>query len=300
MYTPGMVPVVVAFLALVWGANFIFMKWAVEFLTPAQTVLFRLILGFVVVFLYALAARQLRTEHLRHWRHFIVMGCLASALYYWLFTVGTELLPSGIAGALSGVVPISALIAAAIFLPDERITGRKAIAIAIGFSGVILLSRPFEASLADTSIEGVLYMIAGSLSLGVSFVYARRFITPLKLRAGALTTYQLAFAVVIQWLFTDLDGAAAILDDQVALWGLIVGLGILGTGGAFLAYYFTIERLGAIRASSVTYLPPIVALFIGAVLVGEDIGISDYVGTALILTGVLMLHRRSGQGVRTR
>ncbi len=62
--------------------------------------------------------------------------------------------------------------------------------------------------------------------------------------------------------------------------GLVLGLGILGTGLAYVIYYYIIEKLGAVSASSVTYIPPIVALAIGVIIVGERIGIWGYLGTA--------------------
>lgn len=290
---PLHMPLVLTFLAVIWGVNFIFVKWAVEYLEPSQVVLVRLILGFAVVLIFALATRQLSRSQLRHWPHFLVMSCLAGALYYYLFTVGTDLLPSGIAGAISGGVPIFALIASLMFLGDEPVTKKKVISIMIGFAGILLLSRPFESAAGDISLAGVGYMVAGSLSLGSSFAYARRFITPLKLGAGALTTYQLGFAIVIQALFTDLSGVSAITEDSRALWSLIVGLGILGTGGAYVGYYYVVDKLGAVKASAVTYISPVVALFVGAFFVHEPIIWVDYLATALILWAVVMLREKS-------
>ena len=61
---------------------------------------------------------------------------------------------------------------------------------------------------------------------------------------------------------------------------------------AYLLYYFIVERMGAVGASTVTYLPPVVALLIGALLVGEPIETRDYLATALILAGVVLLNTR--------
>jgi drug/metabolite transporter (DMT)-like permease len=74
--------------------------------------------------------------------------------------------------------------------------------------------------------------------------------------------------------------------------GTIIGLGLFGTGLAFILYYYLIEHLGAVRASSATYLPPIVALLIGFFIVGEDIDLIDLMGTVLILFGVYVINRK--------
>src|SRR5690606_31489878 len=82
------------FLGLVWGSNFIFVKRAAEYLTPAQITLLRVVFGFLPVFLFALLRGELRWSHARHAHHFVVMALLATALYYFAFAKGTALLPS--------------------------------------------------------------------------------------------------------------------------------------------------------------------------------------------------------------
>ena len=282
-------------LGIIWGSNFIFMKWATEYITPMQVVLARVVLGFLPVFIYALASRQLKLSHLRFSGHFVVMACLAAVIYYYGFARGTSLLPSGIAGAVSGAIPLFAILSAAILLPEERFDRSRIIGIFVGLLGVVLIARPFETDPGSASIEGVTYMVIGSLSIGVSFVYARRFVTPLNLPTAALTTYQLGFASLILLVITPYASIDNIVTDPIALIGLIIGLGLLGTGVAYILYYFIINKLGAVAASSVTYLPPVVALLIGAVLVGESITWLDYFATALILGGVVLLNQRERQ-----
>ncbi len=278
-------------LGLIWGSNFIFMKWTLEFITPSQVVFVRVILGFAPVFLYALVKRQLRIAHLQHSVHFFTMACLAAAVYYYGFAKGTSLLPSGIAGAVSGAIPLFSLIAAVLFLPEEKLSRLKTLGLTVGFVGVLAIARPFEADLGGASSEGVLYMVAGSLSLGISFVYARKFITPLNIPAAALTSYQLGFATLILAFVVDMEGIGSVSESGRAMGALILGLGLLGTGLAYIIYYFIVAEMGAVRAASVTYLPPIVALFIGAIFVREPIGWLDYLATGLIFAGVILVNR---------
>ncbi len=282
----------VAWLALgvIWGSNFIFMKWATDYISPEQVVLARVALGFIPVLLYAAAKHQLKTAHLKHAKHFVVMACLAAAVYYYGFARGTSLLPSGIAGAVSGAIPLFSVIAAALFLRDERLTRIKVLGLIIGFIGVLMIARPFDTGFGGASAEGVLFMTLGSFSLGVSFVYAKKYVMPLKLPTAALTTYQLGFATIILAAFTNFGSISNITQSNTALAGLVLGLGLMGTGLAYIIYYYIVSEMGAIAASSVTYVPPVVALIIGAILVGEQIELTDYVATALIFVGVILLN----------
>jgi drug/metabolite transporter (DMT)-like permease len=260
-------------------------------------VLLRVAFGFPPIFLYALAKRSLRWEHVRYAHHFVVMSLLATAVYYLAFAKGTVLLPSSIAGLLSGAIPLFTFLCACLFMREEHVSMTKAAGVGIGFLGVLLIARPWSAS-GGINLLGVVYMIAGSISVGCSFVYARRFVSPLKLPAAALATYQIGLAMIFLSLLTNLQGVGALFNDARASIGLILGLGLSGTGLAYVIYYFIVENLGAVRAASVTYIPPVVALLIGVSLVGDKIQPGGYVAMVLILSGVALLQsgRRSVQG----
>jgi drug/metabolite transporter (DMT)-like permease len=284
------------FLGVAWGTNFIFMKWAAQEISPAQIVLLRSVFGLLPVVVHSVQKRALHWQHIRHAHHFVVMSLLATAIYYVAFAKGTALLPSSIAGLLSGAIPLFTFLCAWLFLREEKVTATKAAGVFLGFLGVLLIARPWSSS-GGINMVGVGYMIAGSISVGCSFVYARRFISPLKLPVAALTAYQIGLAVIFLLMVTNLDGIAAVFRDTRAWIGLVFGLGLCGTGLAYLAYYYVVAELGAVAASSVTYIPPIVALLIGAILVGDEIHPLSYVAMILILSGVLALQlgsRRTG------
>lgn len=75
---------------------------------------------------------------------------------------------------------------------------------------------------------------------------------PLKIPSVALTSYQLIGATVILLAITPFKGISNVFSNTNAALGLIIGLSFLGTGLAFLIYYFIIDKVGAVKASSVT------------------------------------------------
>jgi drug/metabolite transporter (DMT)-like permease len=186
-------------LGLIWGCNFIFMKWAFQLIEPTQVVFLRILLGFLPILGFALWRKELKLAHLRHWFHFLVMSLLATTLYYYAFARGTSLLPSGGAGMLSGAIPLFAFITAFIVLRQDRLTLCKAMGILLGFAGVLLIARPWTMGASEVNAVGVLYIVAGSLSLGCSFVYARKFLSRLNISPVALSTYQIGFALISKY-----------------------------------------------------------------------------------------------------
>ena len=113
--------------------------------------------------MYALVTRALSWKQLRYAHHFIVMSPLATTtVYYYSFAKGASLLLSSVAGMLSGAIPLGRCCA-----PSGRRFG-----VLCGFVGVLMIARPWNGAVASVDLRSVAYMVAGSLSVGCSFVYA--------------------------------------------------------------------------------------------------------------------------------
>jgi drug/metabolite transporter (DMT)-like permease len=281
-----------AALGLIWGTNFIFMKWASVYISASQIVFLRLLFGFVPILIVALFTGALKWRQLRHAHHFFVMSLLATSVYYYAFARGTALLLSSVAGMLSGAIPLFAFVCAWVLLRQERPTARMTLGIVCGFFGVLLIAQPWNAGNTGVNLAGVLYVVAGSLSVGCSFVYARRFLSGLDISPLALTTWQIGFGLIAITCVSDFHGMMRVTSDVRAATGLVLGLGVLGTGVAYILYYFIVRRLGAIAASSVTYIPPVVALVLGLAIGGESIKPLDLLAMLAILGGVFLLQSR--------
>ncbi|SAK83185.1 putative DMT superfamily transporter inner membrane protein [Caballeronia hypogeia] len=102
---------------------------------------------------------------------------------------------------------------------------------------------------------------------------------------------------------TDFAGMERLLQDWRATAGVVVGLGTLLTGAAFLIYYYLLEKLGAVASSSSNYLAPAVALLIGWA-VGERFGLPETVAMVLIFGSIALLQigqqRASGESRMSR
>lgn len=283
-------------IGFVWGSNFIFIKMATEVLPPMQVVFLRVVVGFVPLALVALWTGAIRRDQLRHLPHFAVMSVLATSFYYYGFVAGGALLPSSVAGLLGGAIPIVTFLTTLVFLRSERPNGLIALGVALGFVGIALTARPWENG-ATVSLRGVAWLLSGVVSVGISFVYARRYLAPLQLQPVALAAWQTGLASLTLAVLTDFDGITVILDHPRALVALVLGLGILGTGLAYLIYYYMVQKLGAVGASGATYLPAVVAVAIGAA-VGETIGLVEVVALVLILGGVALIQLGGAQARR--
>lgn len=288
---------VFALLGLFWGSNFIYMKWAAELITPAQITLLRVFFGFLPLAIVAWRKGVIKRDQVRHLPHFLVMAVLATAFYYFAIAEGTALLPSGIAGVLGGSISIFTTIATALFLRSEKPNALMITGVLLGFAGIVLIARPWEGTDRTIDIHGVLWMLAATTILGLSYVYVRRFLSPFNLPPLALATWQTGLALLVLLALVDQTGMANILHDWHAAAGVAIGLGVLGTGTAFLIYYYLLQELGAVAASGATYITPNVALLIGW-FAGEKIGMLEIVAIILVLASIAMLQIGRQHAVR--
>ena len=280
------------FLGLLWGTNFIYMKWAAVLISPAQIVLLRVFFGFLPLAFVAWRKRVIARSQLRLLPHFLVMAAVATAFYYYAIVRGTDLLPSGIAGVLGGSISLFTAICSLLFLRSEKLNGLMALGVVLGFAGIVLIARPWEGMGEGAGnpidLDGVFWMLSGAIILGVSYVYVRRFLTPHNLPPLALVTWQIGLALLIMLGVTNFTGMGRIVEDGRAAFGVVIGLGVLGTGAAFLIYYFLLQELGAVAASGATYITPVVALAISW-FAGERVSLLEVAAAILILASIALL-----------
>jgi len=281
-------------LALLWGSNFLFIKVALDGLSPAQIVLGRMVLGAVVL----LAVVALRREPLPRrpgmWAHLVLMATLANLVPYFLFGYGEQRITSSLAGVLNATTPLFTLVIAATSGSGERLTATRAGGLALGFGGVLVLVAPWRDGSLSGELPGQLACLGAAVCYAVSFVWTRRFLTGRGYPPMALAAAQLGASVVLLGLVSPL-----IVRDPVSLTpavtASILALGVLGTSAAYLLYYRLIADEGATTTSTVLYFLPVVAVVLGVLVLGEPLGWNLFVGTAVVLTGVALSEGRLGR-----
>jgi drug/metabolite transporter (DMT)-like permease len=286
-------------LALLWGSNFLFIKVALDGLSPAQVVLGRMTLGAAVL----LAVVGLRREALPRqpvmWLHLAFMAVLANLVPYFLFGYGEQRITSSLAGVLNATTPLFTLVIAAASGTGERLTATRAAGLVLGFGGVLVLVAPWRAGSLSGELAGQLACLGAAVCYAVSFVWTRRFLTGRGFPPRALAAAQLGASVVLLALVSPL-----VVRDPVSLTpavtASILALGVVGTSAAYLLYYRLIADEGATTTSTVLYFLPVVAVVLGVLVLDEPLGWNLFAGTAVVLLGVALSEGRLGRGTRPR
>lgn len=268
--------------AALWGSSFLWIKYALHGFSPLQIALIRIALG-AIVLVVVLRGMGLRLPADRTtWRHLAVIGLFGTAIPFVLFGIGERTVDSSIAGIANATTPLWAVVLGYL-TSTEPTTRRRLLGIGLGFAGTVLVLAPWNG--AGPDLGGMAACLGAALSYAVSLVYLTRHLHNRGLAPVALSSGQLVTATVWLTLAVPVSGTSAITPRFDAL--LAVGiLGLFGTGLAFLIFFRLIADVGPTMASTVTYLMPIVAVALGAAVLGEPLHLSLLLGAAVVLAGI--------------
>jgi drug/metabolite transporter (DMT)-like permease len=277
-------------LALIWGASFLFIKLAVRDMSPATLVLSRAVFGAVTLGLIFAARRQTPFPAGTRARllPFLVMAIFGSLLPWFAFGFGELSISSALASILNATTPLWTAVFAYWVTPAERPSAINYLGVAIGFlgTGIVIAPDLIGQPLRATTI-GTLAVAGAAASYAVAALVQRR-------RLRGVSPLQVGFwqlAITAPFAFA---GALPTIGATHLSWTSILAMLVLGVGGsgiAYLLYYFMMNTLGGTRATTVTFLLPVTAVFWGATLLQEAVTIPILAGMVVILVGVFLTSR---------
>ena len=261
-----------------------------------QIVVDRMVAGAAVMLTVLALARHDLPRGRAPWAHLAVMAVVANIAPYFFFGWGIERIASGLAGVLNATTPLFTL-AFALTIRSERLSAVRMAGLLLGFVGVVVLAAPWRTTALGGSLPAVGACLLGSACYAASYVYARRFLTGLGFSALVLSTGQMAAGAMLLVLATPIVARTAVTLTPTVIASVFV-LGVLGTGGAYVLNYRLIADEGAVAASTVTYLIPLVAVVLGAMILNEPLTWHLVAGGLIVLVGVAVSEGRLSKTVR--
>jgi len=277
-------------LGLVWGCSFIFIKLGLEFLTPVGVAFGRCALGAMTLLLIVkIRGIKLPTDR-RTWLVLWVVSLLLNVFPGILFAFAEQRVTTALAGIINACTPLSTLIFLFIFFKSEKIAAQHIVGLILGGIGVLTVLGIWK-GLGSGSTSGVIALLAAITCYGLSFPIIKKYLTPLKLRAEALAASQVTAGALTLLPFYLINGIAK---DEYRPGPIMamMALGIFGSGLAYIWNFQIVERAGSSIASSVTYLTPVVAVFVGWIFLGENISWHEPVGGAIVVLGAAISQGR--------
>ncbi len=269
-------------LSVLWGAAYLFTRSAVPAFGPAPLVALRL--GIAALILLPILVYRGKWPQLRaHPRQLLMVGVPFTALPFLLLSWGSLHITAGLVAVLNATAPMFAALIAHFWLKD-RLGAWRAAGLVIGFFGVAML---MWGNVSFKSTEGLLAVAAvlvTSMFWSVGATYTRRRLAGVD--ALVTTAASLAFAslslVPLAWATWPVQPIGA------RAWAEMAFLGVASSAIGMLMYFRLLRRIGPVKAMSVTFLSPLVALVSGSLYLGEAITLQMLAGAAVVLLGTAL------------
>lgn len=218
-------------------------------------------------------------------RLYLLMGFLSFVIPFGLVYWAQQFVPSGMAAVLFAVYPFWVVIFSYLRMKEEPIGFYKIFGTVLGFGGIVVIfSDSFKGDLSDYLIGMFAVVLSGTMQawIAVSIKKYGNHLHPLSMNfipmviAGISMTAIALFAEDISTLKFNENAVLSIL--YLAVFGSIV---------TFTSFYWLIKRVNLVILSLIAFITPVVALLLGYILYSETLSTRHFIGSALVLTGVL-------------
>lgn len=272
-----------AALAVIWGSAFMLVKVALEELPPLTLVAGRLFGAAAFLTIGLVVLRKSLPPLGKAWVPFVVLGLGNNVYPFTMLSWGQQHIDSSQAAILVASMALWTAVLAHFWI-KERLTPNQVVGLLAGFAGVFVLIGADLRDITESSTLGQLAIIGGVMGYAFGTVYVRGFMReedPTVMAAGQMLVGAAFMAPVALAFDTPFD--LEISTKTALAWGT---LGIVSSAIAYLIYFRLIRNVTAMQASMVGYLIPVTAVFLGAIVLDERLGVNSFVGLALIVFGV--------------
>lgn len=282
-------------LAVLWGSSFFFIEIALRNLSWGQIAWSRVVAGGVFMAVMLLLTREKLPKEPVVWAHISFAGIIGVGIPFVFYPWAQQFINSATATIYNGLTPIMTTIVAVYVLRVEKFNRNQLLGVLIGLVGLIIIIGPWNITELGGYFWGQMAAIAAALMYGVSGTWLKKFVFPRGVSSRAISIIQIGSAAIFILLWTPLLTAGPVTLD----WTTVVAIAVIGFGGTGIAYFWyndVLNNWGPTRTSGVTYIMPIVGVFLGVVFLGEALHWNEPVGGLIVIVGVLVMRLQPKQG----
>lgn len=279
---------ILAALGLTWGSSYILIKKGLISFSPQQVACVRMSITFFCFLPFFLW--QIKKIDWKKWKYLAIVGFFGSFFPALLFATAQTKISSSLTGVLSSLTPLATLLLGISFF-NVKTTWTKIAGVMIGLAGAIWLLLVDKAGGNWTGFKFGLLVVLACLFYGYSSNVIKIHLSELRtLSISAVSYFLVGIPSLVYLLYS---GFLDVFNHDEQAWtslGYLSLLAIFGTVIGSLLYFKLIKKTSAVFASTVSYLTPMVALFLGA-LDGEVITLLHVAGMIAILAGVYVARK---------
>ncbi len=274
--------------ASIWGAMYVVVKVVVEVVPPLELVWMRYLIAVIALGIIGIMMRQSWKIAKKDWLIIFLVGLIGNTISIVTQEMGTMLSTAQMGAIITATTPAFMVVFARLIL-KESITLKKCLSIALATIGVGIIVG--NGQIDVTQQLGGHYLLLAALTWALMSVLVKKI--PSHYSQIVVTTYTSMIAVMLLTPFVlprlkNLDLASVL---QPTISGGLLYLGIISTAGGFLLWNKGLQLMNASSGGLFFFFQPIVRTFLGWLLLGETIGLSFWIGSLLIFSGVFIVIR---------
>jgi drug/metabolite transporter (DMT)-like permease len=289
--------IVVAFglVYVFWGSTYLGIGIAVEQIPPGVVCAVRFLIAGTLMLAYcALTGRRIRFSAQQLF-HLAAVGILLLMGGNLTLSYAERIVPTGLAALLIAVTPLWFLVLDSLLLGDHHISRRGKIGLAIGIAGIVVLILPdlrpgsgHPNALGHRELWWSLVLQLGSFSWALGSVLSKKWQTAAADPFSAIA-WQVIFAGIANLIF-----ALIVERHSPRTWtlrgvGAILYLVVCGSWIGYTAYIWLLQHVPTSKVSTYAYVNPVVAVFLGWLVLHERINVYIVMGSAIIVASVVLV-----------
>ena len=281
----GLIAATFAFLILVWGTTWGAITFSLEGFPPLFGLSLRFFLGSAILCAALTWRRGWQRPTPRLWGLWISQCIFAFGVAYGITYWAEQWVPSGLVAVLFATFPLWVAVFGYFVLPEERLGLLGLVGLVLGFGGVGVIFSDDWSALGGTGVAAAAAMtLISPASAAVNQVWIKRWGKGFS--ALLLTGPPIGIAALMMLGLSALWESGRPFTPTGPAVMSVIYLGALGTAVTFGLYYWLMQHVSAIRLSLITFATPVVAVWLGAVLLNEPLTLRIVAGAALVLAGV--------------
>ncbi|MCM3378372.1 MULTISPECIES: DMT family transporter [Shouchella] len=280
----------------IWGGMYVVVKILVEVIPPVELVWMRYVIALVALVILGFVTKQNWSIRKKHFRIIVAIALVGYVVSIIAQETGTMLSTAQMGAIITATTPAFMVLFASVIL-KERLTFKKAMSVSLATLGVIIIVGVDNLNVSST-LGGISLVIA-ALTWALMSVLIK--CLPSDYSQIVVTTYATLLAVVVLTPYViprllQLDVAQL---TNPTIWGGLIYLGVISTSLAFLLWNRGLQMLNASSGGVFFFFQPVVGALLGWLILGETINITFWLGSLLIIIGVLLVIKDNQQEKQT-
>ena len=276
------------FIAFVWALNFTVIKASLTEIDPYSFNAIRFILASSFMWIVVAKRKAWFKIHKADLLPLLILGLAGNLLYQWLFIIGIDLTLAANAAVMLGTIPIWVALASHL-LSLEIMNRLKGLGVGLAFGGVLMIiffgKNPI--SFGSDNFRGDIIIVLAAVVWALYTIYSKQFLTRYTpLQYSTIMTSTGAVALVL--LAIPYAGKTDWENVSILAYAGSLYSGLLSIGVAYLIWNNGIKKVGAVRTATYKNLVPVLGLLFGIILLGENLELLQYIGSAIVITGILI------------